>query len=174
MLSTKMRCSVPWSKQRRVAPASAGGNAANGGTTSPHNNNHRLTSNGKEMRMDYLPGISPTRPFNKDGVWMTRDEAVAIGLDSDCKHAVLDEESFFIIKYSNEDDHYVASEFLSEYDVTVMEVGKDIIVHGDGEDFRLAEMCFQMNFHQAGNKACPICAAVGKLFCGHLVFTRQI
>jgi hypothetical protein len=40
-------------------------------------------------------------------------------------------------------------------------------------DLRMAEMAFQMGFHQEG-RVCEYCEAKGKEFCGHLTFTHVI
>ena len=43
------------------------------------------------------------------------------------------------------------------------------------DDLRMAEMCFQMNWHQEG-KLCPHCVDHSDVFdcCGHLTFTKKI
>lgn len=41
------------------------------------------------------------------------------------------------------------------------------------EDFRLAEMACQMNYHQLKGP-CPICKESGETHCGHLTFGASI
>jgi len=41
-------------------------------------------------------------------------------------------------------------------------------------DLRMAEMAFQMEFHQARMMACPECYDKGEEVCGHLVFDASI
>ena len=80
-------------------------------------------------------------------------------------------EHFFLAPYSAE-----AMEFLEEYMVQTHRWKKFIVVteHTLGQDdFRLAEMCFQMNWHQKSG-VCPLCQACGEKNCGHLTFTRLV
>jgi hypothetical protein len=41
-------------------------------------------------------------------------------------------------------------------------------------DLRMAEIAFQMEFHQVCMKACPECQDKGEEVCGHLVFDTMI
>jgi hypothetical protein len=71
--------------------------------------------------------------------------------------------------------------------ITIRSDGEDaittyMVVDNDGtteaqEQLRLAEMCFQMNWHQSNHhRLCPECMPHSDQFdsCGHLTFTKPI
>jgi hypothetical protein len=71
-------------------------------------------------------------------------------------------------------DHKAALNLLAGYDVrySVYKVGDTFNIEVlYGNDFRPAEMAFQMNFRQTG-KVCPSCWLSGNKICGHLTFTE--
>lgn len=88
-----------------------------------------------------------------------------------------------LFHYQNVDDRFFlvpntkeAMEFLEDYEVQTKTWRKFIVVtdHPLGQnDLRLAEMSFQMNWHQKGG-VCPLCQAHGERHCGHLIFTKLV
>jgi hypothetical protein len=85
----------------------------------------------------------------------------------------------FVIYPENAADWQHAVFMLSYYHVKIeaFSDGEDsesayIIVRGDDEQLRLAEMAFQMNWHQGGIK-CRHCSDDLDT-CGHLTFTSRI
>ena len=85
----------------------------------------------------------------------------------------------FAIKPENPDDWQHAMFILSTYFVKIESYSNEedadttyIIVRGDQDQVRLAEMAFQMNWHQVGAR-CPHCSPDLDT-CGHLTFNKPI
>lgn len=79
---------------------------------------------------------------------------------------------FFLIP----NNHNQAKTLLDHYTVQTQPWGRWLVVtdHPLGQnDLRLAEMAFQMNWHQKGG-VCPLCQAHGERHCGHLTFTKLV
>jgi len=86
----------------------------------------------------------------------------------------------FIVKPETEDALMAARELLVHYRAVDVEEYKfpkynpvTILVARGGNDLHLAEMAFQMNFHQVGN-VCIQCVLGGETACGHLTFSKPI
>jgi len=95
----------------------------------------------------------------------------------------------FVIMPKNSADWQHAMFMLSYYNVecslysngedaesTYMVVSAGVDEYRDEEALRLAEMCFQVNWHQSNEKLCLHCVDHADRFdsCGHLTFTHPI
>ena len=43
-----------------------------------------------KRKVSYHPAASPNKPFRIDGKWYARDEAAALGYESECHKAIMD------------------------------------------------------------------------------------
>ena len=88
--------------------------------------------------------------------------------DADWQHAI------FMLSYY----HVKISTFSNGEDAITayMVVEGKPMAEGDEDHLRLAEMCFQMNWHQHGSSLCPHCIDHADVFdsCGHLAFSKPI
>ena len=86
-----------------------------------------------------------------------------------------------VIKPKKAADWMHAMFILSYYKELTLELfsnGEDavstyMVVEGEEDSLRLAEMAFQMNWHQGG-WICPHCEGDEEETCGHLTFTHPI
>ncbi len=103
-----------------------------------------------------------------------------------------EEDNFFCINYASHEDGFDALLFLAKYNLkfsmTPVTNGTGVIVvhpggcrdcgnvdcNGGNDEFRLAEMAFQMNYRQIGSMACSVCEKAGMQICGHLIFGSKI
>jgi len=86
----------------------------------------------------------------------------------------------FVVKASNVAEVKRVKYMLHDFNVLVnVEHKKDTLFvvkrrEGNYGPFRLAEILFQMNYHQCPINVCPVCASNGENLCGHLYFDKPI